>query len=205
MLKKIKKTGKPRQVSGGHDASSYNPALLDRAYFQSNDPKVKGYSIGKIDVKTVQDGFDHPEILNIKNQSQVVATSDQGKFQVLQTPDGKFYGCHPNTRNPLIINSLFPIVAVKKDPTLSASNFVEMGSIKKMSPGKTNLEREYFIRLSQEQFGNMINEGVSLSQVAGASVNIVNITEPLSRHFAADIAAAELIKLPPVFAVVPKS
>lgn len=202
---KRKKDGTIVQVSGGHNESSYSPSILDRAYFQSNDPEIKGISIAGVDVKSVQTRLDHAKFLKIKNESRLIAKSLDNSLQILQAPDGRFYGSHPNLSNPLIINSLFPLVVAIKDSAASPSQPVKVGTIKKMSPKKTKLEKEYSITLSPKTWTNMITKGSQLSPVEGASVNIVNITEPLSRHCAKDIKAAELIKLPPVFAVVSKS
>ena len=123
---------------------------------------------------------------------------------MLQASDGRFYGCHPNSKNICIWNTLFPLVTVKKDDIGSPSQLVQFGTLKQVSPGRTSVTIERPIKLTQLEFGSMIDDGDRLSEVSGASVQVVDITKPLSARCAADIAATGLIKLPPVFAIVTK-
>ena len=193
---------KSKSVSGGHDEDSYNKKDLDRVFFEDKD-KTRKILSARGSLKTTEKGFDHERIIDVKENAIVVAKNNSGSFEVLQTPDGKYYGSHPDLSNPLVINSIFPIVVAQNQST-SPSKPVFIGSIQTTSPEKSSIISRQSIAPSQVEFRSIVDSGDRLISEPGAPVDVIDISKPLSDHYAPYFNSVGISQNLPVFAVISK-
>ncbi len=151
--------------------------------------------------KTVLPSFSDQEIVDCIRCSTTVITSKAKVTKMLhQASNGKYFEGYINKDNPLIYDTMYPVLTISSDDIDESGN-IKIGGFGRIRSDKSGVDIVYSKNLSKARLEECITEGkpfglgVSKSE-SKSGYDVIDITEPLSRHCAEELSKMRATKMP---------